>query len=515
MTVKICFNNQTHRISKNPVDYTALLQKVVEIFGNQLPQNWTLQYLDFDDDKIMLSNQEDYKTLLEEEVGNSSKSVKVFVFPLEDNKNKFDSIPLTESLRKESAEIIDKAEEPVLAEKVPEIKAPVQEEKVEVPAIIEEKVISEPVIEEKVTNDEPVVQEEQPKAVAEELIKEAPVQCEAEQKVEEESRAETGMHPLHQILFNFLRPQERVFVRKPEKIQAQLEKTMTTEDQQKLKERQKVQEKKQKQEKRAAEKLAKKKEKLRDIVTDIIYEQLPTIASFTNQFIQDNGVSTQPQRQAPTRVQKSDAVHRTVRCDGCGVFPIVGIRYKCYTCPDFDYCEKCEATREHPHPFIKFKKPDGERVQCMRNSGPMFGRVQPHSSFHCQARAQPEPEMRGFPHGPSGFVKCMKKMTEDLRSQQIQKRAEPKVQPEAEPVIKKAEVVIEEVKPEEIKAEVVIEEVKPEEISDKKEYDSQTREKAEKLKEMFGDLDLAHVLEFVSQVSDLSLEDLIACYKTF
>jgi len=514
MTVKIVFNNQTHRISKHPADYTALLQKVVEIFGNQLPQNWTLQYLDSDEDKIMLSNQEDYKTLLEEECGNSSKSVKVFVLPLEENKSKFDSIPLVESLRKESTEIIEKSEE-VLAEKIEaqEIKAeeiaPTQEE---VPAIVEEKVISEPVIEEKAVNIEPIVQEEQPKVVAEELIKKAPIQSEGEQKQEEESRPEVGMHPLHQILFNFLRPQERVFVRKPEKIQAQLEKTMTTEEQQKLKEKQKLQEKKQKQEKRAAEKLAKKKEKLRDIVTDIIYEQLPTIASFTNQFIQDNNINVQPQRQAP-RAQNTAAVHGTVRCDGCGVFPIVGIRYKCYTCPDFDYCERCEATKEHPHPFIKFKKPDGERIQCMRNSGHMLGRVHPHMppGFHHQARAQTEPEMRG----PFGFVRCMKKMNEEMRSKQAQAKAQQKAEAkpkEAEPVIKKAEVVIEEVKPE-----VVIEEIKKEkeEVNDKKEYDTQTREKAEKLKEMFGDLDMAHVLEFVSQVSDLSLEDLTVCYKTF
>ena len=73
MTIKICFNNQTHRISKHPTDFTALIQKVSEIFGNQLPQNWTLQYLDSDEDKIMLNSQEDYKTLLEEEMGASNK----------------------------------------------------------------------------------------------------------------------------------------------------------------------------------------------------------------------------------------------------------------------------------------------------------------------------------------------------------------------------------------------------------------------------------------------------------
>ncbi len=31
-----------------------------------------------------------------------------------------------------------------------------------------------------------------------------------------------------------------------------------------------------------------------------------------------------------------------VACDGCGVHPIIGIRYKCSVCENFDYCEMCE-----------------------------------------------------------------------------------------------------------------------------------------------------------------------------
>jgi len=45
-------------------------------------------------------------------------------------------------------------------------------------------------------------------------------------------------------------------------------------------------------------------------------------------------------------------------CDGCEMSPIVGVRYKCAVCEDFDLCEKCESVTDHEHPFLKIKKPE-------------------------------------------------------------------------------------------------------------------------------------------------------------
>jgi len=52
---------------------------------------------------------------------------------------------------------------------------------------------------------------------------------------------------------------------------------------------------------------------------------------------------------------KHDVTHKNVKCDGCSLKPIVGIRYKCSVCPEFNYCEICEATKEHAHTFLKVK----------------------------------------------------------------------------------------------------------------------------------------------------------------
>jgi hypothetical protein len=52
------------------------------------------------------------------------------------------------------------------------------------------------------------------------------------------------------------------------------------------------------------------------------------------------------------------AVHEGIVCDGCQATPIVGMRYKCTICPDFDLCEACEAKGVHAadHPLIKLRR---------------------------------------------------------------------------------------------------------------------------------------------------------------
>ena len=52
-------------------------------------------------------------------------------------------------------------------------------------------------------------------------------------------------------------------------------------------------------------------------------------------------------------------IHTGITCDGCGASPIVGIRYKCSICDDFDYCEACEKKlgEKHNHPLYKINNP--------------------------------------------------------------------------------------------------------------------------------------------------------------
>lgn len=47
---------------------------------------------------------------------------------------------------------------------------------------------------------------------------------------------------------------------------------------------------------------------------------------------------------------KPKAIHNHVRCDGCGMNPIVGIRYRCSMCPNYDLCEGCLVAMEQTTP---------------------------------------------------------------------------------------------------------------------------------------------------------------------
>jgi hypothetical protein len=49
-------------------------------------------------------------------------------------------------------------------------------------------------------------------------------------------------------------------------------------------------------------------------------------------------------------------IHFGVVCDGCQQYPLIGIRYKCSDCPDYDLCEPCfnkDVHTENSHAFLK------------------------------------------------------------------------------------------------------------------------------------------------------------------
>ncbi|XP_052278368.1 E3 ubiquitin-protein ligase HERC2-like [Dreissena polymorpha] len=51
------------------------------------------------------------------------------------------------------------------------------------------------------------------------------------------------------------------------------------------------------------------------------------------------------------------STHSGVGCDGCEMLPIVGVRYKCRVCTDYNFCENCFKTKKHIHQFNRIVEP--------------------------------------------------------------------------------------------------------------------------------------------------------------
>ena len=53
-------------------------------------------------------------------------------------------------------------------------------------------------------------------------------------------------------------------------------------------------------------------------------------------------------------IYKCKTIHNGVQCNYCKRNPIVGYRYKCMDCPDYNLCQICEKVVEHEHNFIRY-----------------------------------------------------------------------------------------------------------------------------------------------------------------
>jgi len=64
------------------------------------------------------------------------------------------------------------------------------------------------------------------------------------------------------------------------------------------------------------------------------------------------------------------SVHKGVRCDICQVSPIVGNRYKCTVCYNYDLCDACESASadSHHHPMVKHRIPQNSVVFQQRST---------------------------------------------------------------------------------------------------------------------------------------------------
>ncbi len=88
-------------------------------------------------------------------------------------------------------------------------------------------------------------------------------------------------------------------------------------------------------------------------------------------------------------VPASEAVHDRVSCDGCGMKPILGPRFKCTVRDNYDLCSACEGKVPQPYPMLKICSPDVD-IRVKGWTGPQ-PRSFPNRGGKCWGRAVPVP----------------------------------------------------------------------------------------------------------------------------
>jgi len=99
------------------------------------------------------------------------------------------------------------------------------------------------------------------------------------------------------------------------------------------------------------------------LANPFVQQQLPQLMSFFNNFAQRAQEScSEWNPNSNANADSEPVVHAGVVCDACQN-GIVGIRYKCSNCSDYDLCEGCEkkaaSVHDPTHVFLKILRPQG------------------------------------------------------------------------------------------------------------------------------------------------------------
>ena len=96
--------------------------------------------------------------------------------------------------------------------------------------------------------------------------------------------------------------------------------------------------------------------------------------------------------------------HPGVTCDGCEK-PVIGFRYKCVICPDYDLCGQCETKGLHPgHNMIRIASPQGAWPHHFyRRLHRMHDKMQKRSSSFGAYPGRAEQEKHSWESTPTMF----------------------------------------------------------------------------------------------------------------
>lgn len=92
-------------------------------------------------------------------------------------------------------------------------------------------------------------------------------------------------------------------------------------------------------------------------------------------------------------MKNESQTHYGIRCSECKASPIIGVRYKCAICIEYNLCEVCEINNTHEHIFIKVKERENRipmlcEIKHMVKNLPkkeIKPEIKPNNKFPCLA----------------------------------------------------------------------------------------------------------------------------------
>ena len=326
MLIKLCYNNETHLISKVPKSFQDLLSLISASFQDKLPVSIDIHYTDSDGDKVMIACDQDLEAMFAIE-GHSDHTLKIQI-----SASKIQEyVPSLENsniiIEKEKCNVNE------MTEKLIDLKVSDPKPSVTVKNF-------EPFKEVKEQPKEPFVSKKEIGAVCRKCLgsgfnikkNKQCKKCEGKGVAKEENCRKcngTG--------FNAKKGKpckrcdgkgKRLFRCKSKEWK---EKRMS--------------------------KLKSLIDEQVNISIDRLREEL-NLKKSREEFLQQKpNIEPETRKKVHQEGPTSVAIHEQYTCDGCGVHPILGTRYKCSVCRNFDYCEACEANIEHEHAFLKIRHP--------------------------------------------------------------------------------------------------------------------------------------------------------------
>jgi len=312
MDAKVFYDTEIHRVTRCPANLQDFLNMVPSLFRVQLPASWRLHYTDSDGDDITIGHQQDYTEFLEIFSGKNSSVPKLCIVPVGEK----DRIVHTTSSPTKNTN----AEEDDWEEEDDEDEDDEDEE------------------EETRNNSLP----DKTQSILEKLLATG---VRRDNDIDENMFYKKRMDQANKIVKQLEAdklPNDKLklLIQKFDKIVAGLSSDHLNN----------LQKRKDIIDARIQRRQAKKDEVLNQFILDVIQTELSNITS-QDQFgdSQTDGNSTEDSLQSN--------VHEDVQCEACKINPIVGIRFKCSICPDYNLCEVCEIVEDHDHFLLKLTRP--------------------------------------------------------------------------------------------------------------------------------------------------------------